>query len=74
MTDNILSEYISEEDFARQQGISVRTLSWQRRYRKGPPWTKIGRKVFYRRSAIAAWLLSREQGGEPDERRRYKHR
>ena len=40
---------------------NLRTAQRQRAQRLGPPFIKLGRKVYYRRAAIEAWLLAQEQ-------------
>lgn len=40
---------------------SPRTAQRLRARREGPPFIKIGRRVFYRREAVRAWLLAQEQ-------------
>ena len=58
---NLLAEWISRENLARELMVKPDTLSrWEAR-REGPPCMRIGRKVFYRRSSVEEWLLSREQ-------------
>ena len=58
---NLLADWISRDQLAQDLTIKPDTLSrWEAR-REGPPCMRIGRKVFYRRSSVEAWLLSREQ-------------
>jgi predicted DNA-binding transcriptional regulator AlpA len=57
---SVLSEYLSDKELANELNVSPRTLARWRRLREGPPLTRIGRKIAYRRSAVAAWLASRE--------------
>ncbi len=54
-------DLISETDYAEQRGISIRSVQRERAQRVGPPFIKVGRKVYYRPAAIEAWLLSMEQ-------------
>lgn len=56
-----LSDLISEEEYAALRGVSVRTIHRDRALRKGPPFIKLGRKIFYRPEAIEAWVLAQEQ-------------
>lgn len=57
----LLDGYVSRKDLAVELGVAEHTLiSWERD-RKGPPTTRIGRKVMYRRQAVAEWLLKLEQ-------------
>lgn len=61
----ILDGMISREQVARELGLSVDTLGRWATQRKGPPVTKIGPKVYYRRESLEAWVLSQEMGHEP---------
>ncbi|MCA1775709.1 MAG: helix-turn-helix domain-containing protein [Loktanella sp.] len=57
MLDNLLTE----TEFAEARGVHVRTIQRERARREGPPFIKLGRRIFYRREAIEAWLLAQEQ-------------
>jgi hypothetical protein len=57
----ILSDYVPEDEFCRQLGISSRTAKRWQELRIGPPITKIGRKVYYSRKSVLEWLASQEQ-------------
>ncbi len=66
---NLLADWISREHLARELMVKPDTLSrWEAR-REGPPCMRIGRKVFYRRSTVEQWLLSREQSRPTRQRR-----
>ena len=56
-----LQDLIPEADYAAQRGVSVRTVQRERAQRIGPPFIKIGRKIYYRPAAIEQWLIDREQ-------------
>lgn len=56
-----IQDLIPESEFATQRGVSLRTVQRERAQRVGPPYIKLGRKVFYRPAAIAAWLLDQER-------------
>lgn len=58
---SLLSDHISPAQLADELGITVRTLDRWRAFGTAPPVTKIGKRVYYRRNAIAEWLKSREQ-------------
>lgn len=61
MREKLLSEYLSEIEAARQLRVEARTMrSWRQRH-EGPVWLRIGRKIFYSRKAITAWLQGLEQ-------------
>jgi DNA-binding transcriptional MerR regulator len=61
MTGNLLGNYLSEEKFAAELGVSVRTLRNWRQQRIGPPFTEIGKKKLYGKSSGLAWLRSQER-------------
>lgn len=66
---HLLADWISRNQLAVELSVTPDTLGrWDAR-REGPPCTRIGRKVFYRRSSVEAWLLSREQGRPAPQRR-----
>lgn len=55
---NLLAGWISRAQLAAELGFKVDTLArWEAR-REGPPCSRIGRKVFYRRTAVESWLAS----------------
>ena len=56
----ILSEYITPEALAAELQISTRTLDRWHSMREGPPRTKLGKRILYRRESFSAWLLSQE--------------
>lgn len=58
--DGILSEYISPEQLALELDISTRTLDRWASLREGPPRTRLGKRILYRRESFSAWLLARE--------------
>jgi len=55
-----LKDLLTEDEYAAQRGVSVRTVQRERALRSGPPYIKMGRKVFYRPAAIETWLLAQE--------------
>ncbi len=59
----ILSEYVEKEELAAQLGLNSRTLDRWDVLGTGPPRTRVGRKVFYRRESVRKWLTGREQAG-----------
>jgi hypothetical protein len=56
----LLDGYLSEVEYARQRGVSLRTCQRDRALRQSPPYVVIGRQVYYRIEAIREWLLTRE--------------
>jgi predicted DNA-binding transcriptional regulator AlpA len=56
----LLEDWISRHDLAINLGVSEDTLwRWDAK-RTGPQSIKLGRKVYYRRSAVRSWLEARE--------------
>jgi hypothetical protein len=55
-------DLIPETEYAKDfRGVCLRTAQRERAQRVGPPFIKLGRRVFYRKAAIEAWLLAQEQ-------------
>jgi hypothetical protein len=57
----ILSEFLTKEELAAELRRNVRTLDRWHALRIGPPRTRIGRKVYYRRASAQRWLMAQEQ-------------
>ena len=57
----MLTDLIPESEYAAQRGICIRSAQRERALRIGPPFVKLGRRVFYRPEAIAEWILAQEQ-------------
>jgi hypothetical protein len=59
---NLLADWISREQLAGELGLASDTLArWEAR-QLGPPCTRIGRKVLYRRTSVQNWISAQEQG------------
>lgn len=68
-TQDLLAGWVSRDQLAQELMVTADTLSrWEAR-REGPPCMRVGRKVFYRRSSVEDWLLSREQSQPLRQRR-----
>lgn len=66
---NLLADWISREQLAGELGIACDTLArWEAR-QIGPPCTRIGRKVLYRRTSVESWINAQEQTRPPRARR-----
>jgi len=58
---NLLADWISREQLARELGLTADTLArWEAR-RQGPPCTRVGRKTLYRWVAVQDWIRAQEQ-------------
>ena len=60
-TEPLLSEYLTEDQAAHELGICTKTLKRWHALGSGPAVTRLGRRILYRRSTLAAWLASRER-------------
>ena len=58
---DLFAGYISETEYARQRGVSLRTCQRDRALRKAPPYVLIGKQVYYRVAAVREWLLAQER-------------
>ena len=59
--ESVLAEYMTRNELAKQLDRCARTLDRWHSLRIGPPRTILGRRVLYRRQAVAAWLLAQEE-------------
>jgi excisionase family DNA binding protein len=59
----LLLDYFTPKEAAAELKVTDRTLDRWQRLGEGPPITKLGRRVLYRRSSLQAWLCGREQRG-----------
>jgi predicted DNA-binding transcriptional regulator AlpA len=64
VTDTLLAGLLTQDEAAAELKICQRTLDRWRRLGEGPPTTKLGRRVLYRRSSLQAWLRTRERRGD----------
>lgn len=68
-------EFLTENEYCEFAGITVSTARSNAARRTGPPRIRVGRRIFYRKSAVLAWLLEHErQPRPPDTRQRPIHR
>jgi len=58
----LLDHYLTTEQLAAELDVAPLTLLRWRAQKVGPPITRVGRKAFYRRSAVQQWLLAQEAG------------
>jgi Helix-turn-helix domain len=63
VSDTILADFLTQEKAAAELKICERTLDRWRQLGEGPPITKLGRRILYRRSSLQAWLRTRERRG-----------
>jgi hypothetical protein len=60
-SDPLLSEFLTKEKLAAELRRNVRTLDRWHALGIGPPRTRIGRTVLYRRASLQNWLVAQEQ-------------
>lgn len=59
-TLHLLADYLTREQLAEELKVTTRTLDKWEWLRCGPRKVKIGARVYYKRSDVAAWI---EAGG-----------
>ena len=57
----VLSDYLTRDELARQLGKTSRTLERWERQRVGPAITRIGNRVLYHIDDVKAWLRAQRQ-------------
>jgi predicted DNA-binding transcriptional regulator AlpA len=60
LAEKLLADFLTQHETAAELNVCERTLDRWRRLGEGPPVTKIGRKVLYRRASVQKWLAARE--------------
>lgn len=61
---HILADHLTEQEFADDLEVGLRTVRRWRALRQSPPYVVIARRVYYRRAAVEEWLRNRERGFE----------
>jgi DNA-binding transcriptional MerR regulator len=56
----VLAEFMTIEELAAELGRNKRTLDRWDALGIGPPRTRMGRTVLYRRSSVQKWLVAQE--------------
>lgn len=60
----ILGDWFTQKGLAAELRVSIDTLRRWAAQRSGPPTTKVGARIFYRREAVIEWLRERERKSE----------
>lgn len=60
--DDILDGWMTRAELAEALGVVEDTLSRWATERTGPPYIRLGRKVFYHKDAVRDWLPTRQAG------------
>lgn len=58
---DFLEGFITEEEYARRRGVSLRTCQRDRQLRQAPPYVQFGRRIYYRVEAVRDWLIKHER-------------
>lgn len=61
---NPLLEWWEEETLSKMLKVKRPTMAAWRRRGVAPPWMRLGRKVYYRRSGVVQWLRDRAVSNE----------
>ena len=65
--ENLLADFLTQNEAAAELKVCRRTLDRWRKLDEGPPITKLGRRILYRRSSVQSWLTQREHRGNGDD-------
>jgi len=57
----LLSVFLTAKELAAELERNTRTLDRWHALGTGPPRTRVGRKVLYRRTSVQKWLAAQEQ-------------
>jgi hypothetical protein len=60
-SEPLLSEFLTKEELATELRRNPRTLDRWAVLGDGPPRTRVGRRVLYRRTSVQKWLIAQEQ-------------
>ena len=60
-SEPILSEFLTKEELAAELRRNPRTLDRWDVLGVGPPRTRVGRQVLYRRASVERWLAAQER-------------
>jgi len=58
---DFLDGFVTEEEYARRRGVSLRTCQRDRQLRQSPPYVQFGRRIYYRVEAVREWLVRNER-------------
>jgi hypothetical protein len=62
-SETLLADFLEQDEAAAELKVCRRTLDRWQQLGEGPPITRLGRRVLYRRSSLLAWLATRERKG-----------
>ncbi|SDG73842.1 MULTISPECIES: helix-turn-helix domain-containing protein [Pelagibacterium] len=62
----ILDGFLTTEELAEEIGVHRTTLAKWRMERRGPPFTRLGKRILYSVERLRAWLEANETSSIPD--------
>jgi predicted DNA-binding transcriptional regulator AlpA len=64
MDGGLLDGFLTQKQLAAELGVKPGTIkNWRKRH-CGPPPTRIGKAIFYRRSSVLTWISAHESPPE----------
>lgn len=64
-SDPLMADWMTRAELAQVLGITVPTLRRWEAEGIGPPFTRLGRAILYRRESFREWLRSKESRPSP---------
>jgi predicted DNA-binding transcriptional regulator AlpA len=74
MDGGLLHGFLTQKQLAVELGVKPGTIKSWRKKRTGPPPTKIGKQVLYRRASVLEWIAAHELRPPPERGRRVGRR
>ncbi len=62
--DDLLAGYLSIPQLAKELRVTARTIMHWRHFRRGPKAVRIGKRVYFRREDVHAWLAQHAEQQE----------
>jgi hypothetical protein len=57
----LLDDYLTVDQLAAELDVAPITVKRWQALKQGPPLTRVGRRVLYRRASVQQWLVRQEQ-------------
>jgi excisionase family DNA binding protein len=61
LTPRLLDDYLTVDELAAELDVAPITVKRWAALKEGPPITRLGRRVLYRRASVKAWLVRQEE-------------
>ena len=69
MSDSLLADYYTKGELAAEMNVSERTLDRWHNRRMGPLRTRLGSRILYKKTTVAAWIEAQEEAVAQRDRR-----